>query len=131
MAPVFPIDTLSASCMKEIPYWIPGTCSTRSTAPVPSAATLYVPASKIQNPVQLHTRSVSIYTESPCTSPCFTGWEVSVVAEISGLIPFPASFEKKPLLIPHATADPTIPPNIASFPNALAKIEPNIPGISL
>ena len=34
--------------------------------------------------------------------------------------------EKNPLLIPHATADPTIPPNTASFPNALAKILPNI-----
>ena len=53
---------------------------------------------------------------------------MSVVADINGLIPLPASLEKNPRLIPQETAEPTIPPKTASYPNALAKIEPNIPG---
>ena len=53
---------------------------------------------------------------------------MSVVADINGLIPLPASLEKNPRLIPHATAEPTIPPNTASLPNALVKIDPNTLG---
>ena len=81
--------------------------------------------------VAVHTRMVSMNTDSICTRPCLTGWETSAAAAAFGAEPTPASLEYRPRLMPCMRADepkPAAPPKIALKSNAPAKMRRSTSG---
>lgn len=90
--------------------------------------TLYIPVIIIINAVAEDIIQVSIYTDNAWTNPCFAGCETSAAPSSNVSEPAPAPFEKRSLCTPYVIADPTMPPNVDSVPNALEIMTENTHG---
>ena len=86
-----PKALFSACCTHRMPYWRPGTFSTNIAPSAPWV--LKVLVSRMMSAEEVHTTSVSMYTDSACTRPCLAGWEQSAAALTMAPEPWPASLE--------------------------------------
>ena len=78
--------------------------------------------------VQLQIISVSIKTPNACVNPTLTGLSATAAAAAQGAEPEPASFEKRPRLIPFIRTAPNPPAATWRKPKASEKIRSNTPG---
>ena len=86
------------------------------------------PASRMTKAVAVHTTMVSMKTPRDWMRPWRTGCDTVAVAAALGAVPWPASLENRPRLVPliiAATMPPPSPPTVAWAEKAEVKIWPS------